>query len=359
MVKRMSRIAQEQQTVPRLEYVSPDVLEFDPENPRFGGLVSGKPQEDIQQHLFGEPHYASELVDSLLENGFIDYEPLVAKRKDGKFVVIEGNRRLAAIREIRSNPDRYEGRKSDLNKIPVLVFPDKPDEQQQNEMRVYLGVRHLLGFREWPPISKAQFLERESKAEGGLDRVIKEVRMTKQQARRFLVPFRLLQRSGVALPKGEDFWVLGEALQRSGIKKYLQLEVNPRTLDIVSYDKKNLSALLNDLYGPKKPGSTEREVSARVLYDTRDLSRLARVLGSDKATVVLHAGKDLEEAEIYVDTREESLSRLSKVDKELGVLLKKVLAGNKDPEGTKLLQAYKQFDAAVKSFINKNAKRSL
>jgi hypothetical protein len=354
----MSKVTQEQQTIPKLEYLSPDVLEFDPENPRFGGMVSGKSPDDIQKHLFAGPHYASELVDSLLENGFIDYEPLVAKRNDGKFVVIEGNRRLAAIREIRSNPNKYEGRKSDLGKIPVLVFPDKPDEQQQNEMRVYLGVRHLLGFREWPPISKAQFLERESKAEGGLDRVIKEVRMTKQNARRFLVPFRLLHRAGVTLP-GEDFWMLGEALQRSGIKKYLQLEVDSKTLDILGYDKRNLSALLNDLYGPKKPGSSEREVSARIVYDTRDLSRLARVLGSEKATDVLHAGKDLEEAEIHVDTREESLTRLSKVNKKLGVLLKKVLAGTRDPEGTKLLQAYKQFDASVKSFINKNVKPSV
>jgi hypothetical protein len=354
----MSKTVQEQ-TGPKLEYLSPDVLDFDPENPRFGGLASGKSQGDIQAHLIGEPHYASELVDSLLENGFIDYEPLVAKRKDKRLVVIEGNRRLAAIREIRGNPDRHTGRKSDLGSIPVLVFPDKPDEQQQNEMRVYLGVRHLIGFREWPPISKAQFLERESKAEGGLDRVLREVRMTRQNARRLLVPFRLLNRASVLLPKGEDFWVLGEALQRTGIKKYLQLEVNPKTLDIVSYDKKNLSALLNDLYGPKRPGSPEREVSARVVYDTRDLSRLARVLGSDKATAELHAGKDLEEAQIYVDTREESLSRLSKVNKDLALLLKKVVSGNRDPEGTRLLQSYRAFDTAVKAFVNKNAKPSL
>jgi len=59
--------------LPKLEYVSPDVLQFDPENPRFGGFVAGKSQDEIQEHLFGEPHYASELVDSLLENVFIHY----------------------------------------------------------------------------------------------------------------------------------------------------------------------------------------------------------------------------------------------------------------------------------------------
>jgi hypothetical protein len=297
------------------------------------------------------------LVDSFVENGYIDYEPLVVKRKKNTFVVVEGNRRFAAIREIRSRPDKYQGRKSDLENIPALVFPDKPDRQQQNEMRVYLGVRHLLGFREWPPISKAVFLERESKTPGGLGRVIQETRLTRAQVRRFLVPYRLLQRAGITLPKGEDFWVLGEALQRAGIKKFLQLEVDSKTLDITGYDKKNLTLLLNDLYGPKK--GAERDAGARVVVDTRDLSRLSRVLDSDKASAVLYTGKSLGEAKIYVDTREESLSRLQKVTKELALLLKKLLPGAKDPEGARLLQLFKQFETAVKGFISKNANPSV
>lgn len=348
----MAKTAQGDEAEAKLQYVSPDLLDFDPDNPRFAGQLTGCTQDEIQKQIFAEPHYASELVDSLVENGFIDYEPLVVRGHDGRYLVIEGNRRLAAIKEIRSNPGRYHGRKSDLESIPVLVFPDKPDEQQHNEMRVYLGVRHLLGFREWPPISKAQYLKRQSEAPGGLDRVIKETRLTKAQARRFLIPYRLLHRAGVQLPKGDDFWVIAEALQRAGIKKFLQLEVDPKTLDILSFDKKNLSLLLNDLYGPKKRGE-ERDAGARVVHDTRDLSRLAGVLSSDKATAALHAGHSLEEAGIYVDTGEQSITRLSKMTKELGVLLKKLLPGGKNAGGARLLQIYKQFEAAVKAFIGR------
>lgn len=334
-----------------LQYVSPDLLDFDPSNPRFAGLLAGRTQEEIQKEIFDEPYYASALVDSLLENGFIDYEPLVVKRNRNRYVVVEGNRRLAAIKEIRSHLEQYEGRKSDLERIPVLVFPEKPDAQQQNEMRVYLGVRHLLGFREWPPLSKAQFLENESKAPGGLDRILKETRMTKQAARRFLVPYRLLKAARVSLPQGEDFWVLGEALQRAGIKKYIQLDVDPKTLRIQDYDKKNLTLLLADLYGPKS--GNERDTAAKVVYDTRDLSRLSKVLGSEKASSALRAGRGLEEAEIYVDTREESLTRLAKVMKELEVLLKKVLP-LRSRERLRLLDLYKTFDDAVNAFIKRS-----
>ncbi len=347
----MAKIIQPNQTEPKLEYVSPDLLDFDPDNPRFAGQLAGRSQVEIQKLIFREPHYASELVDSLVENGFIDYEPLVVKRRNDRYLVVEGNRRLAAIKEIREHKDKYLGRKSDLENIPVLVFPDRPDEQQQNEMRVYLGVRHLLGFREWPPISKAQFLERESQIPGGLDRVIKETRLTKAQARRFLIPYRLLQRARIQLPKGEDFWVLGEALQRSGVKKFLALEVEPQTLDVRGYSKKNLALLLDDLYGPRK--GTQRDAGAKVVYDTRGLTRLSRILESEKATSVLHAGKSIEQAEIYVDTREQSLTRLSKVTKDLGVLLKKLLPSAKHPEDAQLLRVYKEFETAAKAFVNR------
>jgi len=345
---------------PKLHYLDPDLLDFDPQNPRFGGLASGKSPDEIQKYLFGEPHYAGQLIDSLVENGFIDYEPLVAKRNGNRFTVVEGNRRLAAIREIRANLDKYGGRKSDLDRIPVLVFPDKPDEQQQNEMRVYLGVRHLFGFREWPPISKAQFLDQESRSDGGLDRVIREVRLTKSTIRRFLVPFRLLKAAKVDLPKGgEDFSVLAEALQRTGIKKFLQLDVDPKTLEIRSFDKKNLGALLNDLYGPKKAGGKARDTSAKVVHDTRDLSQLARILESDTATATLHSGASLDEAEILVDTREESLKRLTKVTKEIAAILKKLKSAKKAKETANLAATYKQFEIAVKAFLAKNAKPSV
>lgn len=339
----------------KLEYINQELLDFDPGNPRFGGLMKGRKQPDIQKALFEAPYYASELVDSLLKNGFIDYEPLVVKRKAERFTVVEGNRRLAAIRTILAHPDLYHGKTDDLKHIPALVFPDKPDDQQQNEMRVYLGVRHLLGFREWPPLSKALFLEHESSQPGGLERVFKETQLKREEARRFLIPYRLLQDAGVGLPEGGNFWMLGEALGRTGIKKFLQLDVDSKALEIRGYNKKHLSLLLDDIYGPKEKDGG-RDASKRIVDDTRDLSRLGKVLGSEKATAALRSGRTLEEAEILVDTREESIKRLAKVTNQLGVLLKQLQSGSTDGEGARLLKAFKEFESAVEAFVNKESK---
>lgn len=340
-----------------LQSLSPDILQFDPENPRFAGTLVDKSQADIQKAIFGPPHYASELVDSLLENGFIEYEPLIVRREGDHYLVVEGNRRLAAVKEIRSNFAKYEHRKSDLDLVPVLVFPDiKNDAIQQSQMRVYLGVRHMLGFREWPPIAKAQFLEREIKRVGSLDQTIKEVRISKQQARRFLLPYRLLTSANFSLPGNEDFWVLGEALGRTGVKKYLQLDIDSNTLHINKYNKTNLKVLLDDLYGPREASTKQRNINEKKVHDTRDLSTYASILSSDKAASVLHSGKSLREAEIYIDTREESRNKLTKLVKELGLLLRKVMENDKTAEANKVLFAFKELESSVKVYLKKYAK---
>jgi hypothetical protein len=339
----------------KLEPLSPDSLLFDPENPRFGGALAGMSQPEIQKAILGAPHFASELVDSLLENGFIEYEPLVVRRQGDHYVVVEGNRRLAAVKEIRANPDKYKGRKDGLDKVPAIVFPEQPDNAlEQSQMRVYLGVHHMQGFREWPPLAKAQFLERESQRVGSLERIIKEVRITKQQARRFLLPYRLLKDARMRLPE-EDFWVLAEALSRTGVKNFLQLDLDSETLQIRSCNKENLKALLDDLYGPRDASTRQRDVSAKKVRDTRDLSTYGKVLSSEKASAVLHAGKSLREAAIYVDTREESRGKLSRVVKELGLLIKKVMEKDKTAEASIVQRTFRELDSAVKAYLKKHA----
>jgi len=144
---------------PAFKYVAPSDLRFDPSNPRFAGVSARYSQDQIQDALEKEPHYAVQLVDSFLENGFIDYEPLVVRHEGRHYVVVEGNRRLAAIRHILANREKYADRSkrlADLERIPVLVFPERSGTQNEKEQRVYLGVRHLFGFRDWPAESKAR-----------------------------------------------------------------------------------------------------------------------------------------------------------------------------------------------------------
>lgn len=338
-----------------LDRVSPDLLEFDPENPRFGGSGRQKSQQEIADMLLEEPHLASQLVDSLVENGFIDYEPLVVRKKGAssdKYVVIEGNRRLAAVKYLRQHLDEYPERKDDIDTVPVLIFSTKQTADEKKHVRAYLGVRHLLGIREWPPLSKAQFLEREAEAVGSLDTVLREVRLTKSQARRFLIPYRLLKKAGREMPHGEEFWVLAEALNRAGVKEYVELETND-ALEITDYSKAKLSQVLDDLYGPASPDTKKRIAANRKVAETRHLSLYAKVLGSDKARSALHSGKELGEAAIYVDTKEESLDRLERLVSQLKLLVQKIAPASR--KGTALRDAVHGLEQAVKAFVKQDA----
>lgn len=339
----------------KLDRIAPDLLEFDPDNPRFGGGAQQKSQQKIADMLLEEPHLASQLVDSLVENGFIDYEPLVVRKKSekgDKYVVIEGNRRLAAVKYLRQHFDAYPQRKNDIDAIPVLVFSTKQTAVEKQNVRAYLGVRHLLGIREWPPLSKAQFLEKESKAVGSLDTVLREVRLSKTQARRFLIPYRLLKKAGRDMPHGEDFWVLAEALNRAGVKEYIELETDD-ALEITEYSKTKLAQVLDDLYGPVSPETGKRIAAKRKVAETRQLSLYAKILATEKACDELHGGKELSEAAIYVDTKEESLARLEKLVSQLKLLVNKIVPASK--KGAKLRDAVHELEQAVKAFVRQDA----
>ena len=149
--------------------------------------ASKSSQPEIQKALLGAPYYASELLIRFV-------------RMDLSSIALSGSEGGGKVRCCRGQStsrggkgDTSESRKigdcdKDFDKVPAIVFPEQTDEEQQSQMRIYLGVHHVLRFREWPPIAKAQFLEREIQRVGSLETTIKEVRIKKQEARRFSCP---------------------------------------------------------------------------------------------------------------------------------------------------------------------------
>jgi hypothetical protein len=279
-----------------------ETLRFDPENPRLGGAARGKNHDEIRKYLEGEPHYALELVGSIVENGFLPYEPLIVREENGEYFVIEGNRRLAAVLSILSQPEKYSPETiRGLKEIPVLVFPDGGQRGESEEVLRYLGVKHLFGFRDWPPVSKAMFLDKRVGSKKDLSQVLRELNITRQEAARYLIPYRLTKAAKDIFRKvnNEDFWSLAESFGRRKIKIYIQLDVDNRTMRIKYFDPTKLRYLTQFLYGKK-----------RRVTDTRQLSALSRVLGSPEAAKKLERGATLDEASLYIESKQETLAQL-------------------------------------------------
>ena len=294
--------------------LAPSQLDFDATNPRLGGDRKRLTQPHIQKILESEEHLALELVPSLVANGFIPYEPLIVRKVGSRYVVLEGNRRLAAVKHILAKKTLYPSEiVRDLKKIPTLIFKDEGGDQERR-IRTYLGVRHLFGFREWPPESKAHFLDQNIKNAEDLARIMKEMNLRKGQVMRYLMPIRIMKAAGDVLSnfEGKDFWVLGEALGRSDIREYIKLVYDPNTFDVKSFDGDKFNFLLEFLYGNEeevRPGEYSA-IGTRRITDTRQLSQLGKVLKSKKGAETLEMGSTLQEAAMHATSREEALEDL-------------------------------------------------
>ena len=135
-------------------------LEFDKENPRLPTAVGTK-ESDIIEYLATKTGI-EDLMISIGENGFFDGEAIVATAKNGKYTVLEGNRRLVALRLLqdpglagnrRRITNASEDAKNKPTEIPAYIVNSRDDALQ------YLGFRHISGVQRWDPLAKARYLK--------------------------------------------------------------------------------------------------------------------------------------------------------------------------------------------------------
>ena len=149
----------------KFKNIALDDLKLDSKNPRLPKSKQGKDEKSIIQWMLMEAATV-ELMMAIGENDFFAGEQLLVvehKEQSGKYIVIEGNRRLTAVKLL-SNPDLTEKVKREkVNKIceearfkpemiPCLIFDD------ENEILKYLGFRHITGIKSWRLLEKARYL---------------------------------------------------------------------------------------------------------------------------------------------------------------------------------------------------------
>jgi hypothetical protein len=149
----------------------------------------------------------------------------------------------------------------------------------------------------------------------------------------------------------QQFWILGESLNRKGIKEYIELDVDNDSLALRGFNQEKLRNLLEFVYGPPDGSKGKKRIK-----ETRDLSKLANVLEEKRAVAVLEKGGSLDEAQLFVESPRESLNRLADLMKELGLLLRRVLGPGKKEAVKVVLQRFASFEESAKRFL-RNARK--
>ena len=152
---------------PPLERTTPEdpgELVLDRKNPRFGGddVVAGKKGEATIIKRLVDSADLMELVESIAVNGYLDLEALFVVEEKGEKVVVEGNRRIAAIKLLRdpdlaksvgvSLPAISKVAQATLNSVHVIKLKDRDEARQLIGFKHYRltrlrGARYVL--RTW------------------------------------------------------------------------------------------------------------------------------------------------------------------------------------------------------------------
>jgi hypothetical protein len=330
-------------------------LLFDPNNPR---LPKGK--EGLNQTQLVEFYYhnaaVQELVDSMLENGFFPHEPLIASEADadGKFTVWEGNRRLAALKIINQEecasglPDPNIGLEitPDLSSVPVVIVQD------YEEVRRFIGFRHISGLKTWPAEAKARFVleEVEKAITEGHDQpfkyVGKAIGSNSVGVRSYYLAAKTLEiaedsGANTAEIRTNRFAVWQRLWNSSGFREYVNLANSESFEELNSSIRNTIGSRLKEAVGDLSTAPNGNSL----IKDSRDLDRYGKVLSNALAREVLRETNDLAvasqliESDVLSEKFDRVLNHLRALKKEVEIASPKDLEAVQIVRGAKLIRS--------------------
>lgn len=272
-------------------------LKLDTQNPRLPKSIrdSQPTEEQLIEYMLLDASLI-ELVIAIGMNGYFPGEQmLVVEDSDGKYRVIEGNRRLSAVKLL-NNPDLAKVQKSKIQKvlfettqrptkIPCLVFDN------EEEINKYLGYRHITGIKEWKLLEKARYLYslRESLyADSSIDEAAREIAKMigskMDYVRRILIGFdiyKIIEDNGFYRIRDLDdttfyFNYIVDSLNKTHIREFIGVDFDD-VQPIEKLSELHLKKWTEWLFEKNDQNKT------RLKGDSADLNALNKILGSSHA----------------------------------------------------------------------------
>ncbi|MGC5776648.1 ParB N-terminal domain-containing protein [Paenibacillus pabuli] len=297
------------------EVISLKKLYFDPLNPRLPKSLIGCEDELKVIDYLNRHGNIIELMESIGQIGYSKAEPLlVVPKKDspGDFIVVEGNRRLAALKLL-SNPELTILRKNSIAEakatakfiptdIPVILY------NSRDEILDYLGYRHITGVKDWGSLEKARYLDQLYKIHidrVGRDRIYsvlsKMIGSRPDYVARLHTALKLYELANddayydIEIEENDfNFSWITTALSFSKTIDFLGLS-SPGDSSLTNLNKDNYSQLFTWLFDPKK----------RKVVDSRQISELSKILESKPALEKLKSGSTISEALLFTSAPNE------------------------------------------------------
>lgn len=293
----------------QVQYIAVGDLHFDPDNPRLPISLRAAPENEVFAFLLRECNLV-ELMLSIGTQGFFPGEPLLCcPREGGGYTVVEGNRRLAAVKLLLS-PDAApvqvkqvaaarESTSERPDSLPVIVFSKRAD------IITYLGYRHITGVNQWGALEKARYLyQLAHRYDGNPEKfklLAREIGSRSDYVAQTLSALALIDRANDLGLFGKysvnaeaiPFSLLTTALSYSTISEFVGLE-SKGDVDALRVDNERLEEFFKWLFVEQQGGRTR-------LGESRNLRMLSRVVANPDALSRFRAGVELVEADLYTE----------------------------------------------------------
>ncbi|HEV2033233.1 MAG TPA: hypothetical protein VGU71_03380 [Candidatus Dormibacteraeota bacterium] len=286
-----------------IQQIEVDRLTFDPLNPRLPRTVDGHSKSAVLKWML-EDASLLELMNSIGIQGYFPGEPLVVvPGPQSRLIVVEGNRRLAAVLLL-AHPSTAGTRRTAVQTIaaeaafrpdvlPCVVFASR------DEVIDYLGYRHVTGIKEWEPLAKARYVEQllgagHAKGKDPLAIVARKIGSKRSYLARLMGALTLYDYATAreivgsnGLDESEiNFSFITLALGYPSIRGFAGLSDDSSS---VHGAKENVRSLFDWMFKQMTGGTT-------VLGESRNMGDLAAVIDKPAALKALRSGRSLADA---------------------------------------------------------------
>jgi hypothetical protein len=352
----------------KIEYIETGQLNLDPKNPRLREDQHGLLQEELLEVM--TDWGLEEIAASVVENGFWAHEALLVvceklalNDKQPSLIVVEGNRRLAAVRLLlkarTGQPLNSKWRKlasdltaeaaEELKQLPTI----KADER--SDVDSFLGFRHVTGIKQWEPHEKAAFIAKLVDSGLSYEEVMRRIGSKTPTVRQNYVAFKLFNQleelEDIAVEKVRNkFSVLFLSLRSSGTQDYLGIDINAdpekASKPLQAKFQPNAVRFVRWLFGDDK--------HEPLFTDSRNTDRFGLILASEEARAYLERTEDPRfevAARLSGGDRAEVIRNVERAADAIEEVLRVVQHYSKDPDLIEAMKRlFKDFEALERHF---------
>ena len=307
----MGEIGPPPTAIDEVEYV--ERLKLDLSNPRAPDEQFAS-EDEVLEYLLNFVDL-NELILSILGSGWLDYEPLIVLGSDN--IVLEGNRRLAALRILR-DPELRRRLEIDLEEEPSAnALPSTVRIRRvgsRSVARDYIGFKHINGAFKWDALAKAKYAAEWFHEGHDIKQISRRLGDGHNTVVRLVNGWSVLNQSlsqGFDLKetnsRGFPFSHLYTGLARPNVRRFLGLPHDNISAvldrDPVPQERLNrLRQFMSWLYG-------QRNEAAVIRRQNPDLNHLVEVLGNSNAQLMLESTRSLDAAYDQIEDKDLKFSQ--------------------------------------------------